>query len=215
MYSFSSFEPVYCSMAGSNCCFLTCIQVSQETGKVVWYTHLFKNFPQFIVMHTVKGFGVVSKAEVAFYLELSCFFYDPIDFGNLISGSSSFSKPSLDIWKFFVHIMLKPACLPGCFSSVWLFVTLWTIAQQFPLFMGFSRQEYWSRLPFPTPGNLTNPEIDSMSLTSPALAGRFFLSLAPPGKPSMQDFKHDLTSMRDACNCPMVSAFFSTSLLGN
>ena len=67
---------------------------------MVWYSHLFQNFPQFIVIHTVKGFGVVSKAEVAFYLELSCFFYDLIDFGNLISESSASSKSGLNIWKF-------------------------------------------------------------------------------------------------------------------
>ena len=84
------------------------MQISQEAGQVVWYSHLSQNFPQFIVMHTVKGFGVVSKAEVAFYLELSCFFYDLIDFGNLISGSFAFSKFSLNIWNFSVHVPLKP-----------------------------------------------------------------------------------------------------------
>ena len=89
-------------MSGSNCCFLTCIQVSQEAGQVVWYSHLFKNFPQFVVIHTVKGFGVVNKAEVDVSLELSCFFYDLADVGNLISGSSVFSKSSLNIWKFLV-----------------------------------------------------------------------------------------------------------------
>ena len=73
---------------------------------MVWYSHLFKNFPQFIVIHTVKGFGIVNKAEV--FLELSCFFYDPADVGNLISGSSGFSKTSLKIWKFMVHVLLKP-----------------------------------------------------------------------------------------------------------
>ena len=74
---------------------------------MVWYSHLFQNFPQFIVIHTVKGFGIVNKAEIVF-LELSCFFYDPADVGNLISGSSAFSKTSLNIWKFTVHILLKP-----------------------------------------------------------------------------------------------------------
>ena len=72
-----SFEPVRSSMSGYNCCFLTCIQVSQEAGKVLWYSHLFKNFPQFVVIHIVKGFGVVNEAEVDVFLELSCFFYDP------------------------------------------------------------------------------------------------------------------------------------------
>ena len=73
---------------------LTCIQISQEAGQVVWYSHLLKNFPQFIVIHTVKDFGVVNQVEVDIFLELSCFFYDPIDVGNLISGSSAFLNPA-------------------------------------------------------------------------------------------------------------------------
>ena len=88
---------------------MTCIQISQEAGQVVWYSHLLKNFPQFIVIHTVKGFGIVQKAEVDDFLELSCFFDDPADVGNLISGSSAFSKTSLNIWKFMVPILLKLA----------------------------------------------------------------------------------------------------------
>ena len=75
---------------------------------MVWYSHLFQNFPQFIVIHKVKGFGIVNKAEIGAFLELSCFFYDPGDVGNLISGSSAFSKTSLNIWKFMVRILLKP-----------------------------------------------------------------------------------------------------------
>ena len=75
---------------------------------MIWYPHLFKNFPQFVVIHTVKGFGVVNKVEVDVSLELSCFFSDPTDVGNLASGSSAFSKTSLNIWKFTVHILLKP-----------------------------------------------------------------------------------------------------------
>ena len=75
---------------------------------MVWYSHLLKNFPQFIVIHTVKGFGIVNKAEIDIFLELSCFFDDPVDVGNLISGSSVFSKSSLNIWKFMVHLLLKP-----------------------------------------------------------------------------------------------------------
>ena len=94
MYSFSYLEPVCCSMSSSNCCFLTCIQVSQEVGQVVWYSHLFQNFQQFIVIHTVKGFGIVNKAEIDVFLKLSCFFDDPVDAGNLISGSSAFSETS-------------------------------------------------------------------------------------------------------------------------
>ena len=76
---------------------------------MVWYSPLFKNFPQFVVIHTVKGFGVVNKAELDVFLEFSCFFCDPTDVGNLISGSSAFSKSSLNIWKFTVHILLKPS----------------------------------------------------------------------------------------------------------
>ena len=75
---------------------------------MVWYSHLFQNFPQFVVNYTVKGFGIVNKAEVVVFLELSCFSDEPVDIGNLIFGSSAFSKTSLDIWKFMVHIMLKP-----------------------------------------------------------------------------------------------------------
>ena len=90
-------------MSSSNCCFLTCIQISQEADQVVWYCHLFKDFSQFVVIYAVKGFGVVNKAKVDVFLELSCFFDDPIDVGNLISGSSAFSKSSLNIWKFMVH----------------------------------------------------------------------------------------------------------------
>ena len=108
MYSFSYLELVYCSMSSSDSCFLTCIQDSQEAGQVVWYSQLFQNFPQFIVIHTVKGFRIVNKAEIGVFLELSCFFDDPADVGNLISGSSAFSKTSLNIWKFTVHILLKP-----------------------------------------------------------------------------------------------------------
>ena len=75
---------------------------------MVWYFHLFQNFPQFVVIHTVKGFGIVNKAEIDVFLELSCFFNDPVDVGKLISGSSAFAKSSLNIWKFMVHILLIP-----------------------------------------------------------------------------------------------------------
>ena len=109
MYSFPDLKSVCWSMSSSNCCFLTCIQISQETDQVVWYSHLFQNFPQFVVIHTVKGFGIVNKAEIDVCLELSWFFYDPMDAGNLISGSSAFSKSSLNIWKFSVHVLLKPS----------------------------------------------------------------------------------------------------------
>ena len=121
MYFFSYLEPVCCSMSSSNCCFLTCIQISQEAGQVVWYSHLFQNFPQCIVIHTVKGFGIVNKAEIDVFLELSHFFHDPADVGNLISGSSAFSKTSLNIWKFMVHVLLKPGLenFEHYFTSMW------------------------------------------------------------------------------------------------
>ena len=108
-------------MSSSNCCFLTCIQIYQEAGQVVWYSHLFQNFPQFIVIHTVKGFGIVNKAEIDVFMELSCFFNDPADVGNLISCSSAFAKSSLNIWKFMVHILLKPGLenFEHYFASVW------------------------------------------------------------------------------------------------
>ena len=107
---------------------------------MVWYFHLFKSFPQFVMIHTVKGFSIVSETEVGVFLKFPCFLYNPANVGNLISSSSSFSRPSLEIWRFLVHIMLKP---------------------------------------------------------------------------SMQDFKHDLTSMGDEYKCPMVSMFFHITLLGN
>ena len=108
-------------MSSSNCCFLTCIQISQEAGQVVWYSHLFQNFPQFTVIHTVKGFGIVNKAEIDVFLEFSCFLNDLADAGNLISGSSAFSKTSLNIWKFTVHVLLKPGLenFEHYFTGVW------------------------------------------------------------------------------------------------
>ena len=108
MYSFLNLEPVCLPMSGSNCYFLTCIHISREAGKVVWCSHLLKNFPQFVVIHTVKGFSVVNETEVDVFLECSCFSDDPTDVGNLMSGSSAFSKSSLNIWKLLVHILLKP-----------------------------------------------------------------------------------------------------------
>ena len=102
-------EPVHCFMSSSNCCFLICIYVSQKTGKVVCYSHLFKNFPQFVVVHTIKDFSIVNKAEVEIFLEFHCFLYDPANIGNLISDSSAFSKSSFYIYKFLVHGLLKPS----------------------------------------------------------------------------------------------------------
>ena len=102
------------------CCFLTCIQIYQEAGKMVWYSHLLRIF-QFVVIHTVKGFSVVNEAELDVFLEFSCFIYDPTDVGNLISCSSAFSKSSLSIWKFLVHILLKPSLedFKHYFASMW------------------------------------------------------------------------------------------------
>ena len=108
-------------MSSSNCCFLTCIQISQEAGQVVWYSRLFQNFPQFVVIHIVKDFDIVSKAEIDVFLELSCFFHDPAAVGNLTSGSSAFPKTSLNIWKFTVHVLLKPGLenFEHYFTSLW------------------------------------------------------------------------------------------------
>ena len=135
-------------MSGSNCCFLTCIQISQETGKVVWYSHLLKNFPQFIVIHTVNGFGIVNKAELDVFLELSCFFDDPVDVGNLISGSSAFYKSNLNIWKFTVHVLLKPGLdnfehyVPSLWDE-WKCAVIWT-------FFGIAFLGNWNEnWPFP------------------------------------------------------------------
>ena len=121
MDSFFYLEPLSCSMSSSNCCFLTCIQISQEAGQVLWYSHLFQNFPQFIVIHTVKGFGIVNKAEIDVFLELSCSFHDPADVGNLISDSSALSKTSLNVREFMVRILLKPGLenFEHYFTSLW------------------------------------------------------------------------------------------------
>ena len=119
-YSFPNLEPVCSPLFGSDCCFLTCIQVLQEADKVVWNSHLL-NFLQWVVIHTVKGLSMINEAEVDVFLELSCFFCDPVDVGNLISGSSAFSKSSLNIWKFPVHVPLKPDLenFEHYFASMW------------------------------------------------------------------------------------------------
>ena len=121
MYSFPNSEPVCYSISGSNYCFLTFIQISQEAGQVVWYSHLFQNFPQHIVIHRVKGFGIVNKAEIDVFLEFSYFVDGPMNVGNLISGSSAFSKSSLNIWMFTVHILLRSGLenFEHCFARMW------------------------------------------------------------------------------------------------
>ena len=149
-YSFSYLESVCCSMSSSDCCFLTCIQVSQEASQVVWYSHLFQNFPQFIVIHTVKGFGLVNKAEVDVFLELSCFLDDPADVGNLSSGSSAFSKTSLNICMFMVHVLLKPDLVnfEHYFTSMWDKCNWdwnenWPFPVLWPLMSFQNLQAYW------------------------------------------------------------------------
>ena len=119
MYSFPNLKPVCCSLSSSNYCFLTRIQIPKETGKVVWYSHLFQNFPQFIVIYTVNNFGIINKAEVDVFLELSCFFFDPPDVDNLISGSSAFHKTSLNIWK---------SQFTYCWSLTWRILSITLLA---------------------------------------------------------------------------------------
>ena len=116
---------------GSNCCFLTCIQVCQEASKMDWYSHHFKNFPQFVVIHRIKCFSIVTEPKIYVYLEFSCFFFDPTYFGNLISDSSAFSKTSLCIWEFLVHVLLKPSLkdLQYYLATMWIelsCVVIWT-----------------------------------------------------------------------------------------
>ena len=108
-------------MSSSNCCFLTCIHFSQATDEVDRYSHRFKNFPQFAVIHTVKGFGILNKTEIYVFLELSCFFRDPADVGNLISGSPAFTKTCLNFREFAVHVLLKPGLenFEHYFNSMW------------------------------------------------------------------------------------------------
>ena len=121
MYSFPNLEPVCWSMSSSNCCFLTCIQISQKASQVVWYSYLLKNLPQFAEIYTVKGTGKINTAEVDCFLEFPCLFYDLTNVGNLMSDSSACSKSSLNILEFSAHVLLKP-CLENFehyFASVW------------------------------------------------------------------------------------------------
>ena len=119
MYSFSYLEPVCCSLSSSNCCFLACTQVSQEAGQVVWYSHLLKNFPQYVVIHTVKGFGVVNKAKIDVFLEFSCFFND---------------RRMLEIWSLVPLAFLNPAWTSGsslftyCWSLAWRILSITLVA---------------------------------------------------------------------------------------
>ena len=138
-------------MSSSNCCFLMCIQTSQEAGQVVWYSHLYKNFPKFVIIHTVKGFCIINKAGIDVILELFFFFNDPADVGNLISGSSAFSKTSLYIWKFMVHILLNPGLenFEHYFTSVWdecNCAVVWVVWAFFGIAFLWGWNENW---PFP------------------------------------------------------------------
>ena len=130
-YSLFYLEPVFCSMSSSKYCSLTCIQVSQVVAQVVWYSHIFQNFPQFIMIYTVKDFGIDNRAEIDIFLELSCFLNGPKDVPSLISGSSAFSKSSLNVWMFMVQVLLKPSLknFEHYFTNVWHewnCVVLWT-----------------------------------------------------------------------------------------
>ena len=108
-------------MSGSNCCFLAFIHVSQETGNIAWYSHFFENIPQFVVIHIVRGFNIVNEAEIDEFMEFLCFICCPTNVGNLISRSSTFSKPSLYIWKFLFHVLLKPTFkdFEHCLDNMW------------------------------------------------------------------------------------------------
>ena len=124
MYCFLYLKSVHCFMSSSDCCFLTCIQVSQEAGQVVWYSHLLKNFPQFVMIHRVKDFSVVNEAEVDVFLEFLCFFYDPMSVGNLVSGSSAFLELTLkkvaSYPMFYQHILRQCKMCPILdFCSLW------------------------------------------------------------------------------------------------
>ena len=147
MCSIPDLEPIFCSISSYNCCFQTCIQISQEASKVS-YSHLFKNFPQLIVIHTVKGFGIVNKAEIDVFLELSCFFNDPADVHNFISGFSAFSETSLNIWKFTVHVLLKPGLenFEYYFTNVWHECNCVVVWAFFGIAFFWDQNENW---PFP------------------------------------------------------------------
>ena len=154
MYSFPDLEPVYCSMSSSSCCFLSCIQISPEVCQVVWHYHLLKNFPVCCDPH--KGFGIVNKSEVDIFLELYCFFDDPMDVGNLISGSSAFSKSSLNIgisqFMCFWSMTWRSLSITLLMWDEWNFVVVWTffgIAFLWDWNENWSFPVLWPRLSFP------------------------------------------------------------------
>ena len=184
MYSFPNLEPVHCSMSSTNCCFLTCIELSQEASHGVWCSHFFNNFPQFVVIHTVKFFGIVNKAEVEFFWNflafsmiqwmLAIWSLVPLPFLNpaWISGSSQFTCCWCPAWR-----ILSIALLECEMSAI---VQYYEHFLAFPffgnrikidLFQEISRQGYWRGLPFPSPGDLPNLGI---KLRSPALQANSF-----------------------------------------
>ena len=119
MFSFLNLEPVHCSISSLAVASWPTYRVSQEAGKVVWYSHLIKNFPQFVVIHTAKGFSILNETEVDVCLEFPCFFYDSAYARNLISNSSAFSKSNLYTWKFSVPVLLKPSLKDVEHNSCW------------------------------------------------------------------------------------------------
>ena len=156
MYFSLNLELVYCSMSVLTVASWHAYKISQKAGKVVWYSHLFKNFPLFAVIHTVKGFVIVKKV-VDVFLVLSCFSNDPTDFGNLIFGSSAFSKSSLNVWKFSIHILLKPSLenVDHYYASMWdecNYVVVWTfsgIAFLWDWYENWPFRVLWPLLNFP------------------------------------------------------------------
>ena len=191
-------------MSGSNCCFLTCIQISQEGSQVIWYSHLLKNFPQFAVTHTVKGFGVVNKAEEDVFSGTLLLFYGPVKKWSEVKS----------------------------LSHVWHFATPWTVAYQASPSMGFSRQEYWSGLPFPSPGDLPDPgiepgspalEADTLMSVGNLISGSSAISKSSLNiwkftahvllKPCLENFGYYFASMWDEYNCVAVWAFFGIAFL--
>ena len=147
MYSFPNLGPVSCSISGFNCCFLICIQVSQEAGKIVLYS-IFVRISQFVVIHTIVGFNIVNEAEVNVLLGFSCFSYDPTDVGNMISGFSAFSKSSWNVWEFWVLVLFKSSLedFEYYFACMWNecnCVVVWTF---FGIALLWDWNENW---PFP------------------------------------------------------------------
>ena len=152
MYSFFYLKSVRCSLSSSNCCFVTCIPVPHEAGQVLprWYSLLFQNFPHFIVIHTVKGFGIVNDGEFEVFLELSCFLHDPVNVGNLISDSFAFSKSNLYNWKFSVQVLLKYSLkdFEHYFDNMWKEHSCTVVWTFFGIAFLWDWNENW---PFPVP----------------------------------------------------------------